>query len=88
MTQEQDGPLDTVVDSRGPDVENEAILADPRAIGMDDAKAEPLINTATPIYYITGTIHSPEAGSPTALMELASRLAVDGITAVARLSHL
>ena len=30
-----------------------------------------------PVYYITGTIHSTEAGSPTALMELAYRLAVD-----------
>jgi len=54
-----------------------ASLADPRTLGMDDAKAEPLINSATPIYYITGTIHSPETGSPTALMELAYRLAVD-----------
>lgn len=52
-------------------------LADPRTLGMDDAKAEPIINTATPIYYITGTIHSPETGAPTALMELAYRLAVD-----------
>jgi hypothetical protein len=54
-----------------------AKLADPRTINMDDAQAEPLINTATPIYYITGTIHSPETGSPTALMELAYRLTVD-----------
>ena len=30
-----------------------------------------------PVYYITGTIHSPETGAPTALMELAYRLAVD-----------
>jgi hypothetical protein len=30
-----------------------------------------------PVYYITGTIHSTEAGAPTALMELAYRLAVD-----------
>ena len=29
------------------------------------------------MYYITGTIHSPETGAPTALMELAYRLAVD-----------
>ncbi len=43
-----------------------AKLADPRTINMDDAQAEPLINTTTPIYYITGTIHSPETGSPTA----------------------
>ncbi len=54
-----------------------AKLADPRTINMDDAQAEPLINATTPIYYITGTIHSPETGSPTALMELAYRLAVD-----------
>jgi hypothetical protein len=54
-----------------------AKLADPRTINMDDAQAEPLINTTTPIYYITGTIHSPETGSPTALMELAYRLTVD-----------
>ena len=32
---------------------------------------------STPIYYITGTIHSTETGAPTALMELAYRLAVD-----------
>ena len=54
-----------------------AKLADPRLIGMDDAKAKPLIDASTPIYYITGTIHSPETGAPTALMELAYRLAVD-----------
>ena len=29
------------------------------------------------MYYITGTIHSPETGAPTALMEMAYRLAVD-----------
>jgi hypothetical protein len=52
-------------------------LADPRTINMDDAQAEPLINLSTPVYYITGTIHSPETGSPTALMELAYRLTVD-----------
>src|SRR5690242_13451537 len=44
---------------------------------MDDAKAAPLIAASTPVYYITGTIHSPETGAPTALMELAYRLAVD-----------
>jgi hypothetical protein len=52
-------------------------LADPRTIGMDDAVAEKLIPETAPVYYITGTIHSPEAGAPTALMELAYRLAVD-----------
>ena len=54
-----------------------AKLADPRTINMDDAQAETLLNQTTPIYYITGTIHSPETGAPTALMELAYRLAVD-----------
>src|SRR5437588_188034 len=54
-----------------------AKLADPRTINMDDAQAEPLINSSTPVYYITGTIHSPETGSPTALMEMAYRLTVD-----------
>src|SRR5256885_16369042 len=54
-----------------------AKLADPRTINMDDAQAEPLINASTPVYYITGTIHSPETGSPTALMEMAYRLTVD-----------
>ncbi len=52
-------------------------LADPRSIHMDDAEAEKLVVASTPIYYITGTIHSPETGAPTALMELAYRLAVD-----------
>ena len=54
-----------------------AKLADPRTINMDDAQAEALVAASTPIYYITGTIHSPETGAPTALMELAYRLAVD-----------
>lgn len=54
-----------------------AQLADPRRIGLDDAKARPLIDQSWPVYYITGTIHSPETGAPTALMELAYRLAVD-----------
>jgi len=52
-------------------------LADPRTIGMNDAEAARLVGLSTPVYYITGTIHSPEAGAPTALMELAYRLAVD-----------
>jgi hypothetical protein len=60
--------------------ENEAHLAqlaDPRAIDLDDAKARHIIDQSWPVYYITGTIHSPETGAPTALMELAYRLAVD-----------
>ncbi len=54
-----------------------AQLADPRAIHMDDAEARRIESSAAPVYYITGTIHSPETGAPTALMELAYRLAVD-----------
>ncbi|MGH9854127.1 MAG: M14 family zinc carboxypeptidase, partial [Blastocatellia bacterium] len=52
-------------------------LADPRVINLNDDEAEKLIADSVPVYYITGTIHSPETGSPTALMELAYRLAVD-----------
>ena len=52
-------------------------LADPRTLGMDDGKAQKLIDTTVPVYYITGAIHSTETGAPTALMELAYRLAVD-----------
>jgi len=54
-----------------------AQLADPRLLKLDDTRAEALITSSVPVYYITGTIHSPETGSPTALMELAYRLAVD-----------
>ena len=54
-----------------------AKLADPRTINMNDAEAERLIAASVPVYYITGAIHSPETGSPTALMELAYRLVVD-----------
>ncbi|HEX3553522.1 MAG TPA: M14 family zinc carboxypeptidase [Thermoanaerobaculia bacterium] len=57
-----------------------AQLADPRLLKADnrnDARAESLITASVPVYYITGTIHSPETGAPTALMELAYRLAVD-----------
>ena len=41
------------------------------------ARRSRLRRRAAPVYYITGTIHSTEAGAPTALMELAYRLAVD-----------
>jgi hypothetical protein len=56
---------------------NLAKLADPRSINMDDAEAARIVTETTPVYYITGAIHSPESGAPTALMELAYRLAVD-----------
>ena len=52
-------------------------LADPRTINMDEAEADRLVAASFPVYYITGAIHSNETGSPTALMELAYRLAVD-----------
>jgi hypothetical protein len=52
-------------------------LADPRTIGLNDAEADKLVDQSVPVYYITGAIHSPETGSPTALMELVYRLAVD-----------
>ena len=52
-------------------------LADPRSINLDEAEADRLVAASFPVYYITGTIHSPETGSPTALMELAYRLVVD-----------
>jgi hypothetical protein len=49
-------------------------LADPRTLNDDAAK---LIAAGKPIYFITGSIHSPETGSPEMLMELAYRLAVE-----------
>ena len=54
-----------------------AKLADPRTINMNDAEADRIVDQSVPVYYITGAIHSPETGSPTALMELVYRLAVD-----------
>jgi hypothetical protein len=54
-----------------------AKLGDPRVIAMDDAAADRLISASVPVYYITGALHSDETGAPTALMELAYRLAVD-----------
>jgi len=50
-------------------------LADPRS--LTDAEASKLVADGKPIYYITGSIHSPETGSPEMLMELAYRLAVE-----------
>ncbi|MEO7218259.1 MAG: M14 family zinc carboxypeptidase, partial [Gemmatimonadaceae bacterium] len=52
-----------------------ARLADPR--GLDSATRVQLVHEAKPIYWLTGTIHAPETGSPEMLMELAYRLAVD-----------
>ncbi len=58
-----------------------AQLADPRPApgkpAITDEQAAALARQSFPVYYITGTIHSTETGAPTALMELAYRLAVD-----------
>jgi len=54
-----------------------AKLADPRTIKLNDSEADRIVAQSTPVYYVTGTIHSPETGAPTALMEMAYRLAVD-----------
>jgi hypothetical protein len=55
-------------------------LADPRT--LSDADAKKLTSDGKAIYYLTGTIHSPETGSPEMLMELAYRLAVDDTPAI------
>ena len=52
-----------------------AQLADPRKTG--DAEARQLIDEGVPMYWASGSIHSPETGSPEMLMELAYRLAVE-----------
>ncbi|HXO86768.1 MAG TPA: M14 family zinc carboxypeptidase, partial [Gemmatimonadales bacterium] len=52
-----------------------AALADPRRLSSDSAQR--LIAAGKAIYYASGSIHSPETGSPEMLMELAYRLAVE-----------
>jgi len=52
-----------------------AQLADPRKLA--EADAQRLIQEGKPFYWISGSIHSPETGSPEMLMELAYRLAVE-----------
>ena len=52
-----------------------ARLTDPRK--LQEAEARQLIATGKPIYYATGSIHTPELGSPEMLIELAFRLAVE-----------
>ncbi|HMG17723.1 MAG TPA: M14 family zinc carboxypeptidase [Gemmatimonadales bacterium] len=52
-----------------------AALADPRRLSADSAQR--LIAAGKAIYYASGSIHSPETGSPEMLMELAYRLAVE-----------
>jgi hypothetical protein len=50
-------------------------LADPR--GLPEEEARSLLARGKPVYYLTGSIHSPETASPEMLMELAYRLAVE-----------
>src|SRR5437763_16843226 len=50
-------------------------LADPR--GLSPTERARLLKETKPIYWLTGSIHSPEPGSPEMLMELAYRLAAD-----------
>ncbi|HEV8589678.1 MAG TPA: M14 family zinc carboxypeptidase, partial [Pyrinomonadaceae bacterium] len=52
-----------------------ARLADPRKV--NDAEAQSLIGEGKVFYWASGSIHSPETGSPEMLMELAYRLAVE-----------
>jgi hypothetical protein len=52
-----------------------ARLTDPRK--LQEAEARQLIATGKPIYYATGSIHTPETGSPEMLTELAFRLTVE-----------
>lgn len=52
-----------------------AKLADPRKIS--EAEAKSLVKVGVPFYWASGSIHSPETGSPEMLMELAYRLAVE-----------
>jgi hypothetical protein len=52
-----------------------ARLADPRRI--NDAEAQRLTGEGKAFYWASGSIHSPETGSPEMLMELAYRIAVD-----------
>jgi hypothetical protein len=52
-----------------------ARLADPRK--TPEAEAKQLIAEGLPMYWASGSIHSPETGAPEMLMELAYRLAVE-----------
>ena len=52
-----------------------ARLGDPRKVS--DTEAQQLIGEGKAIYWASGSIHSPETGSPEMLMELAYRLAVE-----------
>ena len=73
-----------------------ARLADPRGLTADARgvpadsgeraeQRERLVREAKPIYWITGSLHSPETGSPEMLVELAYRLIVDEAEHVRRI---
>ncbi len=49
-------------------------LTDPRR--TSEARAQELLNTAKPIYWLTSGLHSTETGGPEMLMELTYRMAV------------
>ncbi len=57
-----------------------ARLADPRK--TTDAESKQIIAEDIPMYWASGSIHSPETGSPEMLMELAYRLAVEDSTLI------
>ncbi len=52
-----------------------AKLADPRK--LSETEAHTLVAEGKPFYWASGSIHSPETGSPEMLMEMAYRLAVE-----------
>ncbi|MDE3135819.1 MAG: hypothetical protein KGL59_04560 [Acidobacteriota bacterium] len=58
-------------------------LSDPRK--TDAAAAKALVAEGKPMYWLSGSIHSPETGSPEMLMELAYRLAVDNSPMIERI---
>ncbi len=60
-----------------------AELSDPRK--TDAAAAKALVAEGKPMYWLSGSIHSPETGSPEMLMELAYRLAVDNSPMIQRI---
>lgn len=60
-----------------------ARLADPR--GLSEVEARNVIESAKPIYHVTGGLHSGETGAPEMLMELAYRLAVEDSPLVNRI---
>ena len=50
-------------------------LTDPR--GLSAAERAELVKKGKPIYLLSGSLHSPETGSPEAMIEMMYRLAVD-----------